>query len=86
MNVTQAICSLEEQLEKLTIADKIFLFRQKIVKISSISSHIRVFHIASGNTRFIVKFSYSGNVQYHRLTSKEAQKLASEISQGSEGC
>lgn len=75
---------MEQSLEKPTLADKIFLVRQKITKISRISKHIRLFHVESGSSKFIVKFSYGGNTQYHKLTADEAQKLVSEFTLGDE--
>lgn len=64
---------------ELSFIDSIFLFRHKITKSTRVSKTLKVFHTASAEVPFILKFSYPGNLQYHKLSALEASGLISEI-------
>lgn len=63
-----------------TFIDRVFLWRHKVAKTSIISKHIKIFHLDGERTKFILKFSYAGNIQYHKLTADEAAQIVSELS------
>lgn len=70
---------MEHSLERPTLLDRVVLWRHKVTRVSRISKHIRLFHVKTHSIKFILKFSYAGNVQNHKLTNEEAQKLVSEF-------
>jgi hypothetical protein len=63
-----------------TLVDRVVLWRHKVTKISIISNHIKLFHIDGESVKFVLKFSYAGNVQFHKLTNDEAAEIVSELS------
>nr|WP_272210502.1 hypothetical protein [Marinicella sp. W31]MDC2876394.1 hypothetical protein [Marinicella sp. W31] len=69
------------KLKKLSLVDRIFLSRRKVAKVSRIADHITLYHIVSDDFRFVVKFRYAGNVQYHKLTDQEARTLVNALSE-----
>ncbi len=67
---------------KRSILDKLVLFRHEVVRVHEVSKTLRVFHTSSEETPIILKFSYAGNIQYHKLNGSEANALVSELSGG----
>ena len=66
-------------MQKLSFIDQIFLWRHKVLEVSRIGKHLKVFEVESVNPRFILKFSYAGNTQYHKLNEEEAVALANRL-------
>ncbi len=64
---------------ELGLIDSIFLFRHKIIKTTRVSKTLKVFHTASAKVPFVLKFSYPGNTQYHKLSTLEASGLIAEL-------
>ena len=64
---------------ELSFIDSIFLFRHKITKTTRVSKTLKVFHTASSKVPFVLKFSYAGNTQYHKLSALEASSLIAEL-------
>ncbi|MGB7240788.1 MAG: hypothetical protein WBC93_01715 [Sulfitobacter sp.] len=64
---------------KLNFLDRLVLFRHAIEKTVFVSKTLKVFHADSKDVPVILKFSYAGNVQYHKLTEQEVRKLISEL-------
>ena len=64
---------------KLKFLDRLVLFRHTIEKTVLISKTLKVFHSDSKDVPVILKFSYAGNVQYHKLSKQEVRKLISEL-------
>ena len=63
----------------MNILDRIVLFRHSVTETIQASQTLRIFHTASRDVPLILKFSYAGNVQYHRLDPAELHVLAAEI-------
>lgn len=63
----------------LNLLDRILLVRNAIVKTVSVSKTLKVFHADSKEAPVILKFSYAGNVQYHKLSEQEARALMLEL-------
>lgn len=63
----------------LNLLDRILLIRNAIVKTVSVSKALKVFHSDSKETPVILKFSYAGNVQYHKLSEQEVRALILEL-------
>lgn len=57
------------------LIDKIALLKSKIRKETRISGSFVVFETENEATPLVLKFSYSGNTQYHRLSSSEIEAL-----------
>ena len=64
---------------KLNFLDRLLLIRHTIEKSVSISKTLKVFHADSKDVPVILKFSYAGNVQFHRLTEQEVRRLIAEL-------
>ncbi len=64
---------------KLNFLDRLLLVRHAIVKTVFISKTLKVFHADSKDVPVILKFSYAGNVQYHKLTEQEVRRLIPEL-------
>ncbi len=63
----------------LNLLDRILLVRNAIVKTVSVSKTLKVFHADSKEAPVILKFSYAGNVQYHKLSEQEVRALILEL-------
>ncbi len=63
----------------LNLLDRILLVRNAIVKTVSVSKTLKVFHSDSKEVPVILKFSYAGNVQYHKLSEREVRALILEL-------
>ena len=61
---------------KLTIADRIFLAKRRVLGAFKLSKNAVAFfcHGKSGNY-LLLKFSYAGNTQYHRIERDEADSF-----------
>ncbi len=70
-------------LVKLNIIDKIIFFRHEIAKITCVSKTLKMFFTKSEDVPVILKFSYAGNIQYHKLNKSEVRILVSELSSAS---
>ena len=64
----------------LNFLDRLVLFRHEIEKTAFVSKTLKVFYTKSKDVPVILKFSYAGNVQYHKLTRIDVGKLSSELS------
>ncbi len=58
-----------------TLFEKIVLFKYKILTVKQITNTISLFEVQHPKIFIILKFSYMGNVQYHKLSNDELQKL-----------
>lgn len=69
---------------KLNFVDRLVLYRHIITKIVFISKTLKVYHTNSKELPVILKFSYPGNVQYHKITQLDLEKLIPELSSAAE--
>lgn len=58
-----------------TFLEKIMLFKYKILTVKQITKTISIFEVEHPKICTILKFSYTGNVQYHKLNDDELQKF-----------
>lgn len=70
----------ELSLENISFLDRLFLWRHDIEKSVAVSKNQSVIHTKSSEIPVVLKFSYPGNVQYHKLTGSEVRMLSSELS------
>lgn len=66
-------------LTDLSLIDSLLLFRYVITKTTSISKNLKFFRTNSKKVPVILKFSYAGNVQYHKLSELEVRGLIDEL-------
>lgn len=64
---------------KQNLLDKLVLFRHSVYKATSVSKSLTVFYTKSKSAPVILKFSYLGNVQYHKLSQTEVLGLELEL-------
>lgn len=61
------------------LLDKLALIGSKVTSSKELSSTITAFRTSEPSQPAILKFSYSGNVQYHKLSSRELAVLIKEL-------
>lgn len=62
----------------MTFLDRLFLFRHKITAEHKVSDKCRIY-IDSENKNLVLKFSYTGNIQYHVVGFEEANDISKTI-------
>ncbi len=60
---------------KIKWYDKLFLFRKNIVSAYHVSSSCIIFYCAETEGCVYLKFSYSGNVQYHKISNADIESF-----------
>jgi hypothetical protein len=55
--------------------DRLFLMRSGIAETFEIRSGLTVFKTKNDDAPWVLKFSYPGNIQYHKISRSDADRL-----------
>lgn len=62
-----------------SVIDRIAMLKSGIKSAFQVSQQIMLFELLKGDKKIVLKFSYMGNVQYHKLSHDQAIEIKNAL-------